>query len=270
MASEIPDLECEMELERGMKDENLQTMIEELDAQGWKIEKKEDHVKKLAQAVGSCADEITKDAMTVNAVAGNDMNEVVREHIVKFVDLVFFQCVCAHATSIYIMPQANELKITYKANDKIYEVKAPDVRMAPAIISRIKQIANFSAVKKHRGRIYLTVQGRSADIQVSVAQTAFGESASLRVFYDVKRCRLNVNQIISGEQGEKDEHGADGGAQVQKNAKSGNGQEVGADRMKKAAGSSADGCMMGCGCLMILLCLGLLVCFFFVTCRLPR
>lgn len=273
VASEIPDLEREMELERGMKDENLQTMIEELDAQGWKIEKKEDPVKKLAQAVGSCADEITKDAMTVNAVAGNDMNEVVREHIVKFVDLVFFQCVCAHATSIYIMPQANELKITYKANDKIYEVKAPDVRMAPAIISRIKQIANFNAVKKHilrNGVIYLTVQGCPVNIHVSVAQTAFGESASLRVFYDVKRCRLNVNQIISGEQGVKDGHSADGGAQVQKNAKSGNGQEVGADRMKKAAGSSADGCMMGCGCLMILLCLGLLVCFFFVTCRLPR
>ena len=58
--------------------------------------------------------------------------------VVKFVNMILYQGVVDRAADIHIEPFEKDFKIRYRVDGALYEVKAPDVSMAPAIISRVK------------------------------------------------------------------------------------------------------------------------------------
>ena len=104
--------------------------------------------------------------------------------IIKFVNLVLYQGVVDHAADIHIEPFEHDFKIRYRVDGALYEMKAPDVKMAPAIISRIKSLANLNIAERRipqDGRIALTVAGRPVDLRVSCLPTAHGESVVMRI-----------------------------------------------------------------------------------------
>ncbi|MBR2713223.1 MAG: Flp pilus assembly complex ATPase component TadA [Kiritimatiellae bacterium] len=104
--------------------------------------------------------------------------------IIKFVNLVLYQGVVDHAADIHIEPFEKDFKIRYRVDGALYEMKAPDVKMAPAIISRIKILANLNIAERRipqDGRIALTVAGRPVDLRVSCLPTAHGESVVMRI-----------------------------------------------------------------------------------------
>ncbi len=104
--------------------------------------------------------------------------------VVKFVNLVLYQGVVDRASDIHIEPFEKDFKIRYRVDGALYEVKAPDVSMAPAIISRIKIMSNLNIAERRipqDGRIAITVAGKPVDLRVSCLPTAHGESVVMRI-----------------------------------------------------------------------------------------
>ena len=117
--------------------------------------------------------------------------------IIRFVYLVLYQGVVDRASDIHVEPFEKELKIRYRVDGALYEMKAPDVKLAPAIISRIKILANLNIAERRipqDGRIALTVAGKSVDLRVSCLPTAFGESVVMRIL-DQSTTSLDLENV---------------------------------------------------------------------------
>ncbi|MBO6167366.1 MAG: type II/IV secretion system protein [Kiritimatiellae bacterium] len=117
--------------------------------------------------------------------------------IIRFVNLVLYQGVVDRAADIHIEPFENDFKIRYRVDGALYEMKAPDVKMAPAIISRIKILANLNISERRipqDGRIALTVAGRPVDLRVSCLPTTHGESVVMRIL-DQSATSLDLENV---------------------------------------------------------------------------
>ena len=124
-------------------------------------------------AMGANSDDIASIESAANSSA-----------IIRFVNLVLYQGVVDRASDIHIEPFENDFKIRYRVDGALYEMKAPDVKMAPAIISRIKILSNLNISERRipqDGRIALTVAGKPVDLRVSCLPTAHGESVVMRI-----------------------------------------------------------------------------------------
>ena len=117
--------------------------------------------------------------------------------IIRFVNLVLYQGVVDRASDIHIEPFEKDFKIRYRVDGALYEMKAPDVSMAPAIISRIKILSNLNIAEKRipqDGRIALTVAGKPVDLRVSCLPTAHGESVVMRIL-DQSATSLDLENV---------------------------------------------------------------------------
>ncbi len=117
--------------------------------------------------------------------------------IVKFVNMILYQGVVDRAADIHIEPFEHDFKIRYRVDGALYEVKAPDVSMAPAIISRVKIMANLNIAERRipqDGRIAITVAGRPVDLRVSCLPTAHGESVVMRIL-DQSATSLDLENV---------------------------------------------------------------------------
>ena len=117
--------------------------------------------------------------------------------VVKFVNMILYQGVVDRAADIHIEPFEKDFKIRYRVDGALYEVKAPDVSMAPAIISRVKIMANLNIAERRvpqDGRIAITVAGRPVDLRVSCLPTAHGESVVMRIL-DQSATSLDLENV---------------------------------------------------------------------------
>lgn len=117
--------------------------------------------------------------------------------VVKFVNMILYQGVVDRAADIHIEPFEKDFKIRYRVDGALYEMKAPDVSMAPAIISRVKIMANLNIAERRipqDGRIAITVAGRPVDLRVSCLPTAHGESVVMRIL-DQSATSLDLENV---------------------------------------------------------------------------
>ena len=117
--------------------------------------------------------------------------------VVKFVNMILYQGVVDRAADIHIEPFEHDFKIRYRVDGALYEVKAPDVSMAPAIISRVKIMANLNIAERRipqDGRIQVNVGGRDLDLRVSTVPTNHGESIVMRIL-DKSNLSLGLPQL---------------------------------------------------------------------------
>ncbi len=117
--------------------------------------------------------------------------------VVKFVNMILYQGVVDRAADIHIEPFERDFKIRYRVDGALYEVKAPDVSMAPAIISRVKIMANLNIAERRipqDGRIAITVAGRPVDLRVSCLPTTHGESVVMRIL-DQSATSLDLENV---------------------------------------------------------------------------
>ncbi len=142
----------------------------------------------VADMIKSLGEGMTDDETLAAAGNANDIASVESmansNAIIKFVNLVLYQGVVDHAADIHIEPFEDDFKIRYRVDGALYAMKAPDVKMAPAIISRVKILAGLNIAERRipqDGRIALTVAGRNVDLRVSCLPTAHGESVVMRI-----------------------------------------------------------------------------------------
>jgi len=170
-----------------------------------------DVMARIAQYYGDANDSVADmikqlgEGMTDDdALAGANANDIASMEsaanssaIIRFVNLVLYQGVVDRAADIHIEPFENDFKIRYRVDGALYAMKAPDVKMAPAIISRIKILANLNISERRvpqDGRIALTVAGKPVDLRVSCLPTAHGESVVMRIL-DQSATSLDLENV---------------------------------------------------------------------------
>ena len=105
--------------------------------------------------------------------------------IIRFVNLILYLGVVEDAQEIRLWHAEDDFKIMLLTGDELREVNAPNARVAPALIARLKTLANIGFSQKHideqNGIIPLTCKGRSVDVRVSYSKVSNGESVVLRI-----------------------------------------------------------------------------------------
>ena len=155
-----------------------------------------DSVADMIKSLGEGMDDDAALAANSNDIASME-NAANSSAIIRFVNLVLYQGVVDRAADIHIEPFEHDFKIRYRVDGALYEMKAPDVKMAPAIISRIKILANLNIAERRipqDGRIALTVAGKPVDLRVSCLPTAHGESVVMRIL-DQSATSLDLENV---------------------------------------------------------------------------
>ena len=115
----------------------------------------------------------------------------------RLLNLVLMQAIKDHASDIHFEPFEKEFKMRYRIDGILLDMIPPPAHLAPAIISRIKVMANLD-IAEHRlpqdGRIELMVQGAPVDLRVNVLPTMFGESVVMRVL-DRSNVQLDMERL---------------------------------------------------------------------------
>jgi general secretion pathway protein E/type IV pilus assembly protein PilB len=104
--------------------------------------------------------------------------------IIKLVGLLIMEAYRNRASDIHVEPLEKRLRVRYRIDGVLHEVDNPPKRLQPAIISRLKIMANMSIAEKRipqDGRIQIPVMGRVLDLRVSCLPTNHGESIVMRI-----------------------------------------------------------------------------------------
>jgi general secretion pathway protein E/type IV pilus assembly protein PilB len=117
--------------------------------------------------------------------------------IIKLVSMIILDAFRSRASDIHIEPLERKLRIRYRIDGVMREMESPPKRLQPAIISRLKIMANMSIAEKRvpqDGRIRIPIMGRTLDLRVSSIPTIHGESIVMRIL-DKQSVMLGLGQL---------------------------------------------------------------------------
>ena len=117
--------------------------------------------------------------------------------IIRFVNYVIQDAVKQNASDIHIEPKEKELRIRYRIDGLLFEFMTPPHSMHPAIISRLKIMANLDIAERRLpqdGRIRAVISGRKIDLRLSTLPTTHGEKAVIRIL-DNRSIQVNLEEL---------------------------------------------------------------------------
>ncbi len=112
--------------------------------------------------------------------AGNE-NEAT---VVKLLRSVFEDAVQVHASDIHIEPDEKVLRIRQRIDGVLHESVLNEVRIAPALVLRLKLVAGLDISEKRLpqdGRFNMRVRGHEIDVRISTMPVQHGESVVMRL-----------------------------------------------------------------------------------------
>ncbi|MCE5197353.1 MAG: ATPase, T2SS/T4P/T4SS family [Armatimonadota bacterium] len=136
--------------------------------------------------------------------------------VVKTVNLVLQEAVKQHASDIHFEPRAGHLEIRYRIDGALQHVRNLPKQLQPAIISRIKIMAEMDIAEKRKpqdGRIALKIHGKSVDLRISSLPIQYGERVVLRILdksvqqFSVERLGFNQSDLATFESLIRKPHG---------------------------------------------------------------
>jgi type II secretory ATPase GspE/PulE/Tfp pilus assembly ATPase PilB-like protein len=104
--------------------------------------------------------------------------------VIKFVNLMVVQAVRRRASDIHVEPEERAVRVRYRIDGVLNEVQAPPKNVLPAIVSRIKVMADLDIAERRRpqdGRIRLRVDKGNIDIRISTLPGIHGEKVVMRL-----------------------------------------------------------------------------------------
>jgi len=113
--------------------------------------------------------------------------------VIKFVNYLISNAIREEASDIHIEPKDKFTRIRYRIDGVLFETKQSPLKMHPAIVSRVKIMANLDISERRLpqdGKISVLVAGRAIDLRVSTLPTKHGEKVVIRV--------LDSKSIIKG------------------------------------------------------------------------
>jgi general secretion pathway protein E len=117
--------------------------------------------------------------------------------VIRLVSLIITNALEARASDIHIEPFENRLIVRYRIDGVLHEIESPPKRLAAAVISRVKIMANLDIAERRLpqdGRIRLRIQGKEIDLRVSTVPTMHGESVVMRIL-DKGGVALNFDKL---------------------------------------------------------------------------
>jgi len=140
---------------------------------------------------------LATEAVTAEELAGERGDIADIAPVVSVVNLIIEQAVRDRASDIHIEPQDSRVRIRYRIDGALHDVLALPANMGPAVVSRVKVLAEMNIVERRRpqdGQIAMEIDGRSLDLRVSTTATIWGEKAVLRVL-DKSRNLLRMDEL---------------------------------------------------------------------------
>ncbi|MBS1143653.1 MAG: secretion system protein [Proteobacteria bacterium] len=104
--------------------------------------------------------------------------------VVRLIDSILTDAVKREASDIHFEPEANFLRIRYRIDGMLRQIRALHKSYWPAMTVRIKVLSGMNIAEMRApqdGRISLTVSGRPIDFRVASQATIHGENIVLRV-----------------------------------------------------------------------------------------
>jgi type II secretion system protein E len=114
-----------------------------------------------------------------------DLQKMAREALViKLVNLILHQAIQERASDIHVEPHERELRVRYRVDGVLHDASSPPRHLHPAIISRIKIMADMDIAERRLpqdGRVRIKLSDRMIDLRVSTIPTLHGECAVIRL-----------------------------------------------------------------------------------------
>lgn len=117
--------------------------------------------------------------------------------VVEVVNRLVAQALRDRASDIHLEPKPDQLRVRFRIDGSLNEVISLPAGMGPAIISRLKIMADMNIVEKRRpqdGQFQAVVDGRELDVRVSTTATIFGEKAVLRLL-DKSKSTFSLTEL---------------------------------------------------------------------------
>jgi type IV pilus assembly protein PilB len=127
-----------------------------------------------------------------------DLQRLAREAlVVRLVNNIFRESVRARASDIHIEAFEDRCQVRYRIDGVLHEQATPPQRLIPAIVSRIKILADLDIAERRLpqdGRIRTHLLGHEIDVRVSTLPTLHGEAVVMRLL-DQSSIQLSLEDL---------------------------------------------------------------------------
>ena len=117
--------------------------------------------------------------------------------VVRLVNMIIVEAINRGASDIHLEPGERFLQVRFRVDGVLQDIMAPAKRLEPAVVSRIKIMANLDIAERRLpqdGRIKFRDGSREIDFRVSVIPVLYGESVVLRLL-DKSALKLDLTQL---------------------------------------------------------------------------
>lgn len=117
--------------------------------------------------------------------------------VINMINSIIQRAVHDKASDIHIEPSQKKCRIRFRIDGLLYEVMSPRAELHPALVSRLKVMANLDIAERRMpqdGRIQVFTQGRSVDLRFSSLPGLYGEKVVLRVL-DKNSAILDIDSL---------------------------------------------------------------------------
>lgn len=136
---------------------------------------------------------------SINDEGGAEIQEA---PIIKLVNFIIFQAAKERASDIHIEPEANMVRVRYRIDGVLRQIRQLPKKVQNLVASRIKILANMDIAENRKpqdGRIRMKVESKDLDLRVSTFPTINGENITIRLL-DKSSLLLSLGRLgISGE-----------------------------------------------------------------------
>ena len=132
--------------------------------------------------------DISDTSVEVVVEADDDIPDLARvageSPVVRLANYLICNAVKEGASDIHIEPGEKKMRVRYRIDGLLFEVMSPPQTMHPALVSRLKIMANLDISERRLpqdGRIRAIVSNRFVDFRISTLPTTQGEKAVIRI-----------------------------------------------------------------------------------------
>lgn len=122
--------------------------------------------------------------------------------VINLINALIQRAIRDGASDIHLEPSRTKCRVRFRLDGILYEVMNPVADLHPALVSRLKVMANLDIAERRLpqdGRIQVTTQGRVVDLRLSTLPGIFGEKIVLRVL-DKNKSLLDIDKLSMTQQ----------------------------------------------------------------------
>ena len=117
--------------------------------------------------------------------------------VINMTNMILLRGIRDGASDIHIEPQKEKFRVRIRIDGVLYDLMAPKIEMHPAVVSRLKVMANLDISERRMpqdGRIQVSAEGRTIDLRFSSMPNIYGEKVVLRIL-DRGSVILDINKL---------------------------------------------------------------------------